>query len=205
MFMSASMADTIQDEAYLISEFRRGKTRAFEQIFFKFHGAICYFAQEFINDPESAKDIVSEIFIKVWNLKHDFDSVRSIKAFLYISTKNACLNYLRRVKMMADHEKLVVQEQETADLGPAIMHRIFDTEVLREVHFAIDGLPSQCKRVMKLTLQGLNTDDIASMMNLSSQTVRNTRVRATELLKKRLAHSVAALSILAAIVGSTRL
>jgi RNA polymerase sigma-70 factor (family 1) len=190
----------VSNEAFLISEFRRGKTRAFEQIFVKYHGALCYFAQEFVQDQEAAKDLVSEVFIKLWALRNDFETLRTIKAFLYISTKNACLNHLRRYKMIDEHRKGIFLELSQDELNDVVMSRIFDTEVLREMHKAIDTLPNQCKRVIRLTLQGLNTDDIAVTMGLSSQTVRNTRVRATEMLRKRLGQGVVGFCAVVALI-----
>ena len=187
----------ITEEAYLIGEFRRGETRALKQIFMKYHASICYFAGDFTKDFEVAKDIASETFMALWGRREDFDSIRAIKAFLYISARNACLNYLRRSKMIQDHRKISLVNASREELkDDVVMGRIFDAEVLREIHSSIETLPTQCKRVLKLTLEGIRTEEIADMMGLSPQTVRNTRVRATVLLKKRLADNGVELAIL---------
>lgn len=196
------LVDMTTNEAHLMSEFRRGKTKAFEEIFVKYHGAICYFVHELLQDSDAAKDIASEIFIKVWRLREDFENIRSVKAFLYVSAKNASLNYLRRAKVINDHQKTSMQELAQEQMSNVVLGQIFDAEVLREVHRAIDTLPTQCKRVIKLTLQGMNTDDIAAMMNLSAQTVRNTRIRALEMLKKRLSGYTVATSVLTLLMWS---
>lgn len=193
----------MSDEAFLVGEFKREKPQAFELIFQKYYGAICYFAQDFLQDEDAAKDVVSEVFIKLWGMREDFDNLRSIKSFLYVSAKNACLNYLRRTRMINAHKKSSVPELGREELKDVIMGRIFETEVLREIYSSIETLPTQCKRVLKLTLQGLNTDDIADMMGLSVQTVRNTKVRATEILKKRMANNVVAFSILVSLLEVT--
>jgi RNA polymerase sigma-70 factor (ECF subfamily) len=188
------------NEAYLMEEFRKGKTWAFEQVFRQFYGTICYFVQDLLKDGETSKDVVSEAFVKLWNLKEEFENLRAIKAFLYISARNTALNHLRRMKMMTERQKDAMLELSQDEMGEALMQRIFDAEVLREVYKALDTLPTQCKRVLKMTLEGLNTDDIAAALNLSAQTVRNTRVRAQEMLKKRLEHSVVALGLLAILI-----
>lgn len=188
------------NETQLISDLNNGNPKAFELVFHKFYGAICYFVQEFVEDPDVSKDIVSEVFITLWHRKHEFDNVKALKSFLYVSAKNGGLNYLRRSKMVSQHKNALIRGMSQDELSEAMLKRIFDAEVLREMHIALESLPGQCKRVLKMTLDGLNTDDIAEAMNLSAQTVRNTRVRAIEALKKRLAHCTVAVPILAVLV-----
>lgn len=99
--------------------------------------------------------------------------------------------------MIQDHRKISLVNASREELkDDVVMGRIFDAEVLREIHSSIETLPTQCKRVLKLTLEGIRTEEIADMMGLSPQTVRNTRVRATVLLKKRLADNGVELAIL---------
>ncbi|TDX01821.1 RNA polymerase sigma-70 factor [Dinghuibacter silviterrae] len=194
------LVDTVAAEDFLVSEFRRGKTRAFEQIFLKHHGAICYFTAEFIYDGEAAKDIVSEVFVKLWHLRENFENVKAIKAFLYVSAKNACLNYLRRARLVTSHQKTALLELSKEEIEDIVMKQIFDAEVIREVYKAIEALPTQCKRIVRLTLQGLNTEEIANMMSISVQTVRNTRNRATHLLRQQLSGGTLAVALVASVV-----
>lgn len=197
------LVDTVSEEDFLVAEFRRGKTRAFEKIFFKLHGSIVYFTTEFINDAEAAKDIVSEVFVKLWHLRENFADLRSIKAFLFVSAKNACMNHQRHFKLVTAHQKVALHELTQEELDNEFMQQIFDAEVIREVYQAIETLPSQCKRIVHLTLEGLSTDEIAQMLNLSVQTVRNTRVRATELLKKQLSQGTLAVALVASVFDIT--
>jgi len=190
----------LQDDVFLIGEFRRGKPDAFKYIFQQYHGAVCYFAREFVKDNEVAKDVVGEVFVKLWSIKENFENIKSVKGFLYVSTRNACLNYLRRERILEEYEAASIYELTTEELtNDVIMNKIFDAEVLREVSRAIDTLPTQCRRILKMTMEGMNTNDIAAQLGLSAQTVRNTRVRATGMLKKQLSHNVLAVTFLAAV------
>ena len=175
------------EDGFLIKEFKRGKTAAFEELFHRYHGAICYFAKQFVRDTEVAKDIVSETFVKVWNKHEDFDSLGAFKSFLYITTKNACLNHLKQMKVVEEHGKNIAYLQSREESEDLIMNRIFDAEVLGAMNKALETLPNQCRRVLRMSLNGLKTDEIAKNLNISEQTVRNTRVRATVLLKRQLA------------------
>jgi RNA polymerase sigma-70 factor (ECF subfamily) len=205
MTFGGQLVDADAEEAFLVAEFRRGKTQAFEQIFMKQHAAICYFTKEFIKDQEAARDIVSEVFMKLWSIRDNFENLRAIKAFLYVSARNACLNYLRRHRLVTAHLKTTALEMTKEDQQVEVMHQIFEAEVIREVHKAIETLPAQCKRIVRLTLQGLSTEDIATMLNISVQTVRNTRGRATELLKKQLANGTLTVALVATVMDASRL
>lgn len=198
----ASTATSISDELYLVTEFRRGKPRAFEIIFNKHYGALCYFAYEFVDDRDASEDIVSDVFIKLWTMRDNFHHLRAIKAFLYVSVRNACLNYLRRDKMMEHHKNNLVPDLLLEEQNDYVMTRIFEVEVIREIYESIEELPPQCKRVLRMTLQGMTTEDIALTMGLSKQTVRNTRVRATEMLRKRLMENAAAFGAATIILGA---
>ncbi|WP_162852573.1 RNA polymerase sigma-70 factor [Dinghuibacter silviterrae] len=199
---SDQLVDTVSEEDFLVAEFRRGKTRAFEQLFLKHHGAICYYTREFIADTESAKDIVSDIFIKLWRLRENFENLRAIKAFLYVSAKNACLNYQRHSKLVANHKKTALLELSNEELSDIVMKQVFEAEVIREINQAIETLPVQTRKIVLLTLQGMTTEDIAAIMNLTVQTIRNTRSRATHILKKRLSDAKIALVIIALLVDA---
>lgn len=205
MTFGGQVVDMVSEETLLIEEFRMGKTKAFEQVFVRHHGAICYFAHQFVKDEEDAKDLVSEVFIKLWSLREDFANLRSIKAFLYVSARNACLNYLRRSKMIVGHKQTTLVELSKEEQKDVVTKNIFEAEVIREVYEAIEALPRQPRKIVKLSLQGLNTDDIATMMNISPQTVRNVRVKAAQALKKQLGDGALTVALFASVMEVTKL
>jgi RNA polymerase sigma-70 factor (ECF subfamily) len=189
------------EDAVLVSEFRRGKVPAFERIFLKFHGAITFFAGQFLDDYEAGKDISSEVFVTLWQRRSDFENIRAIQAFLYVSARNASLNYQRRRKMVLSHQNAVIRSYSDAGDKDAVFKGVFEAEYLRLVYAAIEELPQQVKRVARLSMQGLNTDEISLALDLAPQTVRNTRVRAEQLLRNKLAENPDALALAIALLN----
>ena len=47
---------------------------------------------------------VQDAFLKVWEKRADFYFVAAIKSFLYMSVRNACLDYLRHQKVQRRNE-----------------------------------------------------------------------------------------------------
>src|SRR5262245_9049001 len=78
--------------------FRSGDPRALQVIFKQFYGPLCLFAERMLRDRPVAEDIVGETMVKLWNRHTDFENIQNVKAFLYITTRNACLNMLKQMQ-----------------------------------------------------------------------------------------------------------
>ena len=50
----------------LAARIKLGDEQAFELFFRKYYVRLCAFANKFLNDPDEAKDIVQEVFSKIW-------------------------------------------------------------------------------------------------------------------------------------------
>ena len=79
----------------LIKEFRTGNRNAFEEIYNRHHLQLYYFARKLTGNPEVAAEIVSDTFVRLWTLRAGFTTLERIKSFLYLTARNACLDYLR--------------------------------------------------------------------------------------------------------------
>lgn len=172
----------------LVDGFRKGNEKSLSSIFDQYYPALCYFANRLILNKEEAEDIVVQSFMKLWSKNSHFDSMQRIKAFLYITTKNACINYLQVVKRLnRQHADLL---QRTEVLEDHILNGITRAEVLREIYLAIQALPEQCGRVASMSfIEGMKNQEIAKSLDLSEQTVRNHKSKAVQLLKLRLLDS----------------
>jgi len=68
-----------------------------------------------------------------------------------------------------------------------IMNRkIYEQEIYRQVFAAIEELPPRCKKVFEMHLQGKKNSEIASLLNLSIETVKTQKKRAMRHLRKRM-------------------
>lgn len=150
---------------------------------FKLHArSLGFFANRLINDPLEAEDVVAECFAKLWERRRDFQTEENIKAFLYISCRNACLDYIRREKVKTLAQKAYSNKQEGTE--DTILNHIITAEVLAILDEEIAMLPDNYREVFKLIYFDLKkTDEIADQLGLSEQTVRNYKIRAVNLLK----------------------
>ncbi len=156
-----------------------------DYIFNKYYSRLCYYAFKIINNQESAKDIVQDNFLKYWHTHQNFSGEVTIKNFLYLSVKNACLNYLRHEGVEKNFAK-EAELQSIIEEEKAINHLI-RAEVIGEIQKAIELLPNGCKSVIKLSfMEGLKNEEIALHLGISINTVKSQKQRALQLLRLKL-------------------
>ncbi len=130
-------------------------------LFNEFYPALVQFAFSFINNEDAAKDIVQEIFIRIWEKKRiKFENELLLRKYLYLSTQNKCFTYLRDRKVQHYHKQQIIdnyKEQERTK-----HHQQLDKEeVYRQLLSSIEQLPPQCKKICLLTLDGKKPSEIA--------------------------------------------
>ena len=158
----------------------------FDQAFRKFYPVLVLFARKLVRDKPAAEDIVTDVFCKLWQRQPRFPSQQSIKSFLYISTRNACINHLRRKAYQAGINNTIrdLSANQTEDFA---LNQIISCELYRQVNDQLESLPNACRRVMRMSfVQGRSNREIASKLQLSINTVRNQKARGIHLMRKRL-------------------
>ncbi|TWF45694.1 RNA polymerase sigma-70 factor (ECF subfamily) [Chitinophaga polysaccharea] len=178
------MEEYLQAEHLLLQKLAAGEQSAFQFLFNQHYRALCYFANSIVANDQEAEDLVQESFSKLWNKRTDFKTAANIKAFLFIATKNACLNFLK------SRERLTIKEKEfsylqTVDTGFDPL--LTETEVIQQLYNEIEALPTQCRKIFKMSyLEGRKNEDIAVALRISYNTVRAQKLRALKLIRSSL-------------------
>ncbi len=140
-------------------------------------------ASRLSRSPEAAKDIVAEVFLKLWEGRSSLERVQDLKAYLYVSTRNRSINYLRSNSLRAAQElterTMSVGEPSADDFFQSLLH----VETVRALREAVNNLPPECKKVVDLVLRGYSTNDIAGLLGISASAVSHQKARAIKLLK----------------------
>ena len=157
---------------------------AFATLFNRYYTPLVFFARKIVSDPLVAEDIVTETFLKFWQKQQHFSCDKAIKAFLYISTRNACLNHLQQARYQArERESLRFMTDDSTDF---VLNEITRAEVLREIFYLVESLPIQCRKIVLMSyVAGLTNRQIARRLQLSVHTVRNQKVRGILIMRSR--------------------
>ncbi|GEM_PF-42335 len=179
------METSSKSAAYWVSEFQKGNPSAFSYVFDLHYRSLCYYAATMLDDIAEVEDTVSEVFVKLWQRAANFSDLNGIKGFLYICTKNRCLD---RLKQQNRHQASLSDYANSLDaLTDGEDYALLETEVLVLVYDEIEQLPAKARTIFKLIFfEGLKTDEVAARLGISVKTVRNQKARAIRLLQTAL-------------------
>ncbi len=172
---------------------------AFDQIFEKFYRPLCFFASRIIHDAADAQDLVQDVFVRFWQKENLPVTTDAIRSYLYVSVKNTCFNHLEKNSVKIAHRKSLVN----TDIEEAtILNNIIQAEVLRQVFAAVDTLPEQCRKIIRMSFEeGKKAKEIASELGITISTVNNQKMRGLSLLKNRLSDEGFALGMFLILPG----
>ena len=159
----------------------------FRSLFEALYPPLCLFANSYLHDMDTAKDLVQEVFIKIWEKKPSFKNNSAAKAYFYTTVKNHCLNYLtsKRYKTMECPGTLDLALLESEDYFLAEMVAV---ETYAQLHRAIGQLPEKTGKVVQLYLNKYTTEEIAEELSVTQSTVRTQKSIAYKKLKGLLGH-----------------
>jgi len=170
-------------EDEVIALLHKDNEKGLSVIFNKYHPGLLYFASQFLPYSQAAEDIVAESFIKIWQRRDHFKSLPAIKSFLYVTVKNACLNQLKQTsRYAACHEEIKYLAEKSEELFTT--NKMIKAELLNKIWQDIELLPPVRRKIFKMIyMEGLNTFEIASALNISVDTVRVQKARALQALR----------------------
>ena len=147
--------------------------QAYKELFTSLYSYLFRFAKTLVKDKETAEEIVSDVFIKVWEKRKKLQKIHNLKVYLYIATRNIAFNYLDKQKRTATNplEDIPI-ELTSVYIDPEQL--MITADMLALIHLAINQLPPQCRIIFKLTKEdGLKYREVAEILNLSIKTVEN--------------------------------
>jgi len=165
----------------LIQRIKENNSIALKALFLRFNKNLCYFVFSYVKDSQVSEDIVSEIFISLWEKREKLFITGKVKLYLYTSARNKALNYKRDSKL----------NFENLDSADRIMLKMIDNpedklnyeELKNILDGLIDSLPEKRRLIFQMRrFDGLTHDEIAEILNISKNTVKNQMVKAIQFL-----------------------
>lgn len=158
----------------------------FKALFTSLYPRLCLFANAYVKDMELCKDLVQEVFVKMWEKQHLITNQNTVKAYLYTSVKNKCLDYLkskkRKVEVHTSMEELVLETE------GFFMEEMAQTEIIAQLKIAIDKLPNKCRNVLKFSMHQYSNKEISEELSISVSNVKSQKRIAYQKLKEALMH-----------------
>jgi RNA polymerase sigma factor (sigma-70 family) len=170
-------------EKELMHRFRQGDAVAFNTFYNRYFSSLRFFSFRLINQKTEAEDIAIETFIKLFRLCGNFDTVINVRAFLYVTARNACYDYLSYIHRQPVPGKDYFSSYASQE-GYSGIEDMRTEAVLKAIAEAIEGLPEECCKALKMTyVEGIKTATVAQLLSISEQAVRSYKRRSMQLLR----------------------
>lgn len=177
----------IQEEDYLKLRISKGDKDAYAIVFRKYYGKVYNFILSIVKDADTAKDMVQNVFMKLWDKRRMLTSIQSLDSYLFILSRNLTFDYFRSAYKK---HRLPMEE-----LDSILMSRISqDPSPKNEAGSELDYIRSLvCKMperrrdiYIMSKFDGLSNQIIADYLGISKKTVENQLTLANSEIKKSL-------------------
>ena len=146
--------------------------KAYRQLFDLLYERLFWFSYSFVKSREAAEEIVSDVFIKLWNIRDRLSDIDNLAVFLYTIAKNFSLNYITKNYKYPQVSLDELQLEIVSSVNPEDLY--ISTEMVNKINDTIRRLPSQCRLIFQMVREdGLKQKEVAAILHLSEITVRN--------------------------------
>jgi len=147
-----------------------GNHLEFARLMEVYSDALFLFAKGILSNSHLAEEVVSDVFIKVWESRQNLSDLTNLKSYLYSAVRNQAISSIRSknkdVISLEDINHFYFEPIDTPDEG------LIQEEKLQKIYKAIDYLPTQTKMVFSLAkVQGLKYKEIADVLGITVKTV----------------------------------
>jgi RNA polymerase sigma-70 factor (ECF subfamily) len=144
----------------------------FSEIFREHEHRLYILAYRLTKSDLYAKDIIQEVFLKLWECRENIHTINNIEAWLYRLTENKTIDFLRKAAADTRLKDAIWNKMQEivneAEICVAVK------EYNQIIQKAISQLPPQRKLIYQLYKEeGLNYKQIADELHISRHTVKN--------------------------------
>jgi len=146
--------------------------QAYNKLFLYFYSSLKEFACSFLKSKQLADEVVSDVFIKIWQKRATLHTIQNLKLYLFTSTRNTALNYLKKEGLQKPLPEDYWVELRSIYFNPE--HLLITEEMIEKIHAAIQQLPARCRLIFKLVKEEeLKYREVAGLLDISVKTVEN--------------------------------
>ncbi len=165
----------------IVQKIKESSDSAFKLLFTKYYNALVNFCFYRIRNFEVSKDLVQEIFTRLWISRDNLDPEKSIKSYLYKSAVNQIINN----KKHSSSQNLTLDES----ISTKEKSSISNLENQIDLFTCIEELPEKLKTVFMLSkIEGYKYPEIAEICEISVKAVEKRMTKAFNILRKVLSN-----------------
>ncbi|HEY8920526.1 MAG TPA: sigma-70 family RNA polymerase sigma factor [Chitinophaga sp.] len=163
--------DSIPSGEGLIARMIEGDESAFTSIYRQYHSALYTYLLRICKIPSLAEDLVHDVFLKVWEIRHRIDPALPFTGYLYRIARNHAFKTLKKLAYDEVLQEKVLEHLQFQGNGPEQM--VNEKEYNRLFQEALGRLTPQRLHVFRLCRQeGKSYDEAAAILGISRNAVK---------------------------------
>lgn len=177
-------------EKSIWEKIRAGDLKSFEMLFDCYFKGLRTYAQDLLKNSQDAEEIVQDVFYVLWDKRNSILIHSSLKAYLFRSVHNHCINFIQHRQISERKSTEFFQNQVEQTQRSSLvkeeyaLDQIMAADLEQEIEEAIKSLPHQCREVFYLCrYNNLKIREIAEKLELSESTVKTQLYRALDKLR----------------------
>lgn len=161
---------SLPDEHELLEQVATGNGDAYTILFRHYSQQVFDVAMLYLKDNSLAREIVQEVFMKIWLKRADMHQVKNFKDYLFILTRNHIYDGFKKQLVRLKVYDLLGKNQPATqnDTDHLLLQREYDAILDK----AVSGLPPERKKVYLARKQGWSNEEISLQLNISVHTVK---------------------------------
>jgi len=170
------------NERLLLQQIAEGNEMAFRKLFTVYVPFLQPTVRSIVKDADASDDIIQETFIRIWLYRDQLPAIENPRSWVLRIAYNRAFNYLRNRQTHNKAVQFLSLSGHRTDAGPDDV--IAFNTLSKLVNTAVSKLPPQQNKIYRLNREhGMSINKIATHMELSPQTVKNTLSRAMAFIR----------------------
>lgn len=169
----------------------------FDELFRQYERKLCAVAYSYVRDADTARDIVHDSFLALWEHREDVE-FRNINAYLFRIVQNKSLEYRRSRKIKKNvYENILMKERGVMDyytqsIESCNPYELFQHEIMEICKTQLEQMPELTRRIFTAhKFEGKSYKEIAELFNVNLKKVdkelQNAAIKMRHSLKDYLA------------------
>jgi RNA polymerase sigma-70 factor (ECF subfamily) len=169
----------------LVALLKQGNEQALKEIFTRYNKLLYSYAYKKLEDQEEAKDLVQDLFIRLWSNRESFLLKTSLPSYLFRAVRNRALDIFAHKKIKSDY---VASFQAFIDLPQSTTdYLVREKDISALIDREIQSLPPKMREIFILSRkENYSHKEIAKKIGISEETVTKQIKRALKILRLRL-------------------
>lgn len=169
----------------VVKRLKNGDTKAYLEIYNRYHAGLYFYVLRFVKLPEIAEDIVHDVFLKLWDVRKSIKPDLFTMGYLYRISRNQVFKMMKKISDDEQLRRHVLYKLEELVPGVLPEEQLLWKQYESVIKHAIAKLPPQRQKVFNLCRQeGKTYKEVAELLGISSHTVKEHMMLAMKSIKE---------------------